>query len=70
VQLGDSGAQLVEVGDLPVELSKPGGEQLLYVVAGSVAGVSEVEDVGDLGEREPGVRPRRMKSRRSPASGG
>lgn len=55
MQLGDAGAHLVEVRDLSVEFGESGGEQLLHVVAGSLAGVSELENLGDLGEREPGV---------------
>ncbi len=70
MQLGDAGTQLVEVGDLPVELGESGGEQLLDVVAGSLAAslTSRISAIWAI--VRPAFRPRRMKSSRWPASGG
>ena len=67
-QLCDRGTQTSEVGDLPVDVGQSLVQQVAHMVAGCVPDVANVDHLPDLGQGQPGGRPRWMKSNRFTAS--
>jgi len=67
--LDESGAQAIEVSNLPFDIDQSRRDQLVHVVAGCVAGGADVDHLANLGEGQTGAPAARMKSSRDRASG-
>jgi hypothetical protein len=53
MESGDGGSEGDQLGDLPVQIRQLLGQKVAHMRAGSLAGVTDVQDVTDLGQGQP-----------------